>query len=54
MEKNNTVTPLDVFQEIKHRVIGDEQSPFKTMLSKAKDIDIDYFERINKQMRWMQ
>ena len=48
MEKNNIVTPLGVFHEIEHRVIEDEQSPFKTMLSKAKDIDIDYFERINR------
>ena len=48
MEKNSTVTPLSVFLEIEHRVIKDEKSPFKTMLSKAKDIDIDYFERITR------
>lgn len=48
MEKNNTVTPLGVLHEIERRVIEDEQSPFKTMLSKAKDIDIDYFEKISR------
>ena len=48
MEKNSTVTPLSVFFEIEHRVIKDEKSPFKTMLSKAKDIDIDYFEKITR------
>lgn len=48
MENNSTVTPLNVFFEIEHRVIKDEKSPFKTMLSKAKDIDIDYFEKISR------
>ena len=48
MEKNSTVTPLGVLHEIEHRVIEDERSPFKTTLSKAKDIDIDYFERIRR------
>lgn len=48
MENNSTVTPLSVFFEIEHRVIKDEKSPFKTMLSKAKDIDIDYFEKISR------
>lgn len=48
MEKNNIVTPLSVFHEIKRRVIEDEKSPFQTLLSKTKDIDIDYFERISR------
>lgn len=48
MEKNNIVTPLGVLHEIERRVIEDEQSPFKTMLSKAKDIDVDYFEKISR------
>ena len=48
MEKDNKITPLSVFLEIEHRVINDEKSPFKTMLNKAKDIDIDYFEKIER------
>lgn len=48
MEKNNTVTPLSVLHEIEFRVIQDEKSPFKTMMRKAKDIDIDYFEKFSR------
>lgn len=48
MKNENKVTPLSVFLEIKHRVIIDEKSPFKTMLNKAQDIDIDYFEKIER------
>lgn len=48
MEINNIITPLGVLHKIEHRVIEDEKSPFKTMLSKAKDIDIDYFEKISR------
>jgi len=51
MEKNNTVTPLDASVEIECRVIKDEKSPFKTMMSNAKDIDIDCFERISRSRR---
>ena len=48
MEKEEKSTPLSVFFEIEHRVIKDEKSPFKIMLNKAKDIDIDYFEKISR------
>ena len=48
MEKDNKITSLSVFLEIEHRVINDEKSPFKTMLNKAKDIDVDYFEKIER------
>lgn len=37
-----------MYNQIIGAVVKDDSSPYQAMMNKAKDIDIDYFERINR------
>jgi len=46
MEKNELVSSVDLYREIIDRVVSKHDSPFQRMMRKAKDIDLDYFEKV--------
>ena len=48
MELNDKNQVASAIQDIICRVVKDKNSPYKTMMRKAKDIDIDYFEQISR------
>lgn len=45
---NTNMTETDVFRIIIDMVVTGEHSPYNEMLNKTKDIDIDYFENIDR------
>lgn len=48
MEPKDRMDTLYILGKIVRCVVDDDSSPFNTMMRKAKDIDIDYFEKISR------